>query len=86
LTYDSGDTLTIKIKLTGQIDSTQCSFFAIQDGKKVQLPNFGLGKIHLTGSGVKNLMFEVIVNEGLYYVKPASPLLARYWLIPIKVN
>jgi len=85
LEYDSGDSLTITIILTGTITDDLCAFFAIQDGKKVQLP-YASGKIGITGSGVKNLVIEAIVTDGLYYVKPASPLLARFWLIPIRVN
>ncbi|MEO0141747.1 MAG: hypothetical protein ABIL15_00120 [candidate division WOR-3 bacterium] len=85
LEYDNGDSLTITIVLGGTITSDLCSFFAVQDGKKVHLPS-GSGKIQITGSGVKNLIFEVIVNDGFYYVKPASPLLARFWLIPIRVK
>ncbi len=85
LDYDAGDTLTISLTLSGTITSDLCSFFAIQDGKKVQLIG-GSGKIGITGSGVKNLVFVAIVNDGLCYVKPASQLLARFWLIPIRVN
>uniref|UniRef100_A0A7V3RG80 Uncharacterized protein n=1 Tax=candidate division WOR-3 bacterium TaxID=2052148 RepID=A0A7V3RG80_UNCW3 len=85
LEYNNEDSLSVNIRLTGQIDSTACQFFAIQDGKKTQLP-LGKGKIQVTGSGVKNLVFEVIVSDGLYYQKPANPLLVRLWLIPIRIK
>ncbi len=85
LEYDAGDSLTIELTLSGTITSDLCTFFAIQDGKKVQLPD-GSGKIEITGSGVKNLVIEAIVTDGFYYVKPASPLLARFWLIPVRVQ
>lgn len=85
LEYPSGDSLSLAVTLSGTITSDLCLFFAIQDGKKVQL-NGGSGKISITGSGVKNLVVEVIVQDGFYYRKPASPLLARFWLIPIRVN
>lgn len=85
LEYNAGDTLTISITLAGTITRDLCSFFAIQDSKKIQLIG-GSGKIAITGSGVKNLVIVAIVSDGLCYVKPASPLLARFWLIPIRVN
>ncbi len=85
LEYDAGDSLTIALTLSGTITKDLCTFFAIQDGKKVQLPD-GTGKIAITGSGVTNLVIEAIVTDGFYYVKPASPLLARFWLIPIRVK
>ncbi|MGB9719899.1 MAG: hypothetical protein ACPL28_00245 [bacterium] len=85
LEYSAGDSVTIAITLSGTITSDLCTFFAIQDGKKVQLPG-GSGKIGISGTGVKNLVIEVIVTDGLIYVKPASQLLARFWLIPVRVN
>lgn len=85
LEYDSGDSLRIVLTIGGTITLDQCTFFAMQDGKKVELPN-GLGSILVTGSGVTNLGIEAIVKDGFYYVKPASPLLARFWLIPIRVK
>ncbi|MGQ9464084.1 MAG: hypothetical protein ACUVQ4_00030 [bacterium] len=85
LEYSSGDSLSLAITLSGTITSDLCLFFAAQDGKKVQLPD-GSGKIGITGSGVKNLVVEVVVQDGFYYRKPASPLLARFWLIPIRVK
>jgi len=85
LEYDTGDSLNIDLTLSGTIAESLCTFFAVQDGKKVQLPD-GTGKIAITGSGVKNLVIEAIVRDGFYYQKPASPLLARFWLIPIRVK
>lgn len=85
LDYNAGDSLTISITLSGTITKAQCTFFAIQDNKKIQLTD-GIGKIAIAGSGIKNLVIEVIVNDGLYYVKPAASLFARFWLIPVRVN
>ncbi len=85
LEYNAGDSISISLVLSGTIADTQCVFYALQDGKKVQLVD-GSGKIQITGSGIKNLVFEVIVMSGFYYQKPASPLLSRLWLIPIRVK
>ncbi|MEO0162184.1 MAG: hypothetical protein ABIL39_06045 [candidate division WOR-3 bacterium] len=85
LEYTNGDTLTIDLLIGGTIPESLCTFFAQQDGKKVQLLD-GTGKIQITGSGVTNLVIEAIVTDAFYYVKPASPVLARFWLIPIRVK
>ncbi len=85
LTYNSGDSVTVSVTLSGTITGDLCTFFAMQDGKRTQLVD-GTGKIAITGSGIKNLVVEVIVSDGFYYVKPASSLLARFWLIPIRVD
>ena len=85
LTYTAGETLDVAITVTGIGYDTVAFFASCAGSDRVSLTN-GSGALLVSGSDIVNLYFEVVNNNGYYYLKPDKGYVATIWLIPVRVQ
>lgn len=87
LEYDAGEILFVEITLRfgATVAVGDCELFASCGGARVNLGYNG-DSLVLTGEGITNLCFEVVLNETYYYVLPQKEYKAQVWLIPVNIG
>jgi hypothetical protein len=85
LAYTDDTTLNVEVVLNGEIDAGDCVFFASSGAGWEQLSD-GIGTLTVTGSGITNLYFKVIIRDSYYYYFPNRGYFAVAWLIPVRLN
>lgn len=87
LEYDAGEILFVEITLRfgATVAVGDCELFASCGGARVNLGYNG-DSLVLTGEGITNLCFEVVIDETYYYVLPQKEYKAQVWLIPVNIG
>ncbi len=86
LTFTDGEKVTVAITLyVGTVTADMCHFYASCDGNRVQIES-NLDTLVLSGPGIKNLCFEVVLQDPYYYEQPEKEFGAQMWLIPVEIQ
>lgn len=86
LEFENGETLSVIITLdpSSNVTASNCEFFASCGGERV---NLGFNnELVISGQGITNLYFEVVVNDVYYYAFPEKDYEALVWFIPITIG